>query len=170
MFLFSEGFMGGFKMALEENKRYKATIGGNTYTIIGKESHYHMDIVNQLANEQLENIMKSSPNLSTEQAAILLAINTLSVQIKQQETILDLKKEVRDLEDELEKMIELEEKLDKIEAREKAARKKIMQENRELTDEEMLNQIEIQKVVNEQAKEKIKRNNKQKNQLLSNKK
>lgn len=170
MFLFSEGFMGGFKMALEENKRYKATIGGNTYTIIGKESHYHMDIVNQLANEQLENIMKSSPKLSTEQAAILLAINTLSVQIKQQETILDLKKEVRDLEDELEKMIELEEKLDKIEAREKAARKKIMQENRELTDEEMLNQIEIQKVVNEQAKEKIKRNNKQKNQLLSNKK
>ncbi|MGX4686796.1 cell division protein ZapA [Vagococcus sp. JNUCC 83] len=157
-------------MALEENKRYKATIGGNTYTIIGKESHYHMDIVNQLANEQLENIMKSSPNLSTEQAAILLAINTLSVQIKQQETILDLKKEVCDLEDELEKMIELEEKLDKIEAREKAARKKIMQENRELTDEEMLNQIEIQKVVNEQAKEKIKRNNKQKNQLPSNKK
>lgn len=161
--------MGGFKMALEENKRYKATIAGNTYTIIGKESHYHMDIVNQLANEQLETIMKNAPKLSTEQAAILLAINTLSVQIKQQETILDLKKDISDLEDELEKMMVLEERLDKIEAREKETRKKVIQENRELTDEEMLNQIEIQKIVNEQAKEKIKRNNHQKKEQQSNK-
>ncbi|MGX6969971.1 cell division protein ZapA [Vagococcus bubulae] len=156
-------------MALEENKRYKATIAGNTYTIIGKESHYHMDIVNQLANEQLETIMKNAPKLSTEQAAILLAINTLSVQIKQQETILDLKKDISDLEDELEKMMALEERLDKIEAREKETRKKVIQENRELTDEEMLNQIEIQKIVNEQAKEKIKRNNHQKKEQQSNK-
>lgn len=161
--------MGGFKMALEENKRYKATIVGNTYTIIGKESHYHMDIVNQLANEQLETIMKNAPKLSTEQAAILLAINTLSVQIKQQETILNLKKDISELEDELEKMKKLEERLDKIEAREKETRKKVIQENRELTDEEMLNQIEIQKIVNEQAKEKIKRNNHQKKEQQSNK-
>lgn len=159
--------MGGFKMALEENKRYKATIAGNTYTIIGKESHYHMDIVNQLANEQLETIMKNAPKLSTEQAAILLAINTLSVQIKQQETILDLKKDISDLEDELEKMMGLEERLANIESREKEMRKKILQENRKLTDEEMLNQIEIQKIVNEQAKEKIKRNNNQKKSSIS---
>ncbi len=154
-------------MALEENKRYKATIAGNTYTIIGKESHYHMDIVNQLANEQLETIMKNAPKLSTEQAAILLAINTLSVQIKQQETILDLKKDISDLEDELEKMMGLEERLANIESREKEMRKKILQENRKLTDEEMLNQIEIQKIVNEQAKEKIKRNNNQKKSSIS---
>lgn len=159
--------MGGFKMALEENKRYKATIAGNTYTIIGKESHYHMDIVNQLANEQLETIMKNAPKLSTEQAAILLAINTLSVQIKQQETILDLKKDISDLEDELEKMMGLEERLSNIESREKEMRKKILQENRKLTDEEMLNQIEIQKIVNEQAKEKIKRNNNQKKSSIN---
>ncbi|RHH67088.1 cell division protein ZapA [Vagococcus sp. AM17-17] len=159
--------MGGFKMALEENKRYKATIAGNTYTIIGKESHYHMDIVNQLANEQLETIMKNAPKLSTEQAAILLAINTLSVQIKQQETILDLKKDISDLEDELEKMMGLEERLANIESREKEMRKKILQENRKLTDEEMLNQIEIQKIVNEQAKEKIKRNNNQKKSSIN---
>lgn len=154
-------------MALEENKRYKATIAGNTYTIIGKESHYHMDIVNQLANEQLETIMKNAPKLSTEQAAILLAINTLSVQIKQQETILDLKKDISDLEDELEKMMGLEERLSNIESREKEMRKKILQENRKLTDEEMLNQIEIQKIVNEQAKEKIKRNNNQKKSSIN---
>lgn len=159
--------MGGFKMALEENKRYKATIAGNTYTIIGKESHYHMDIVNQLANEQLETIMKNAPKLSTEQAAILLAINTLSVQIKQQETILDLKKDISDLEDELEKMMGLEERLSNIESREKEMRNKILQENRKLTDEEMLNQIEIQKIVNEQAKEKIKRNNNQKKSSIN---
>lgn len=157
-------------MAREENKRYKAVVAGKPYIIVGKESHYHMDIVIQLANEQLETIMKNTPQLSTEQAAVLLALNTLSVQIKQQETILDLKKDISDLEDELEKMVDLEERLEQIETREREARKKLIQQGRHLTEEEMLNQIEIQKVINEQVKEKIKRNNheKKKNDITNN--
>lgn len=154
--------MGGLNMVLEENKRYKATIAGNTYTIIGKESHYHMDLVNQLANEQLEAIKKGAPQLSTEQASVLLALNTLSVQIKQQETIINLKKEITEQQEKLEEMTALKERVKELEERQREANKKIIEEKRALTDEEMLNQIEIQKAVNEQVKEKIKQNNHQK--------
>lgn len=149
-------------MLQEEQKRYKATIAGKTYTIIGNESHYHMDIVNDLANEQLELIMKQAPSLTREQAAVLLAINTLSVQVKQQETILDLKNDVHALQHEVEKVNDLEERLNKIEERERAARKIALDENRELTEAEMNNHIEVQKVLNQQVKEKIQRNNHQK--------
>lgn len=154
-------------MTQEENKRYKANIAGNTYTIIGKESHFHMDMVSDLANEQIELIKQQGPTLTNEQVAVLLAINTISNQVKQQEIILSLKEERDYLEKELEKMFELEERLEKIEEREKEARKKIISEKRELTEEEALNQIEVQKVLNEQVKEKIKKNNHQKKEQLS---
>lgn len=146
----------------EEKKRYKATIAGNSYTIIGNESHYHMDIVNDLANEQLDIIKKQTPNISTEQAATLLAINTLSLQVKQQETILDQRKEIESLKRELKQTKELEDRIAKIEEREKEARQVAVQENRELTETEMDNHIEVQKILNQQVKEKIKRNNDQK--------
>ncbi len=153
-------------MTQEEKKRYKANIAGKTYTIIGKESHFHMDMVSDLANEQIEMIKQQGPTLTTEQVAVLLAINTISNQVKQQEIIVSLKKERDYLEKELEKMFELEERLERIAEREKEARKKIISENRELTEEEALNQIEVQKVLNEQVKEKIKKNNSQKKEQV----
>ena len=149
-------------MIQDEMKRYKAKIAGETYTIIGTESHYHMDIVNDLVNEQIELIKKQSPSLSHEQAAILLAINTLSVQVKQQEVILDQRNEIEELKEELKRVEELEERLDQIEAREKEARQAIIKEKRQITEEEALNQIEVQKVLNQQVKEKIQRSNGQK--------
>lgn len=149
-------------MTQDEKKRYKAKIAGDAYTIIGNENHYHMDIVNDLANEQLELIMGHSPSLSREQAAILLVINTLSVQVKQQEIILDQRNEIDNLEQEVYKVVELEERLDKIAEREKEARQSVINENRQLTEDEMLNHIEVQKVLNQQVKEKIQRNNHQK--------
>ncbi|MFW8052229.1 cell division protein ZapA [Vagococcus fluvialis] len=146
-------------MAQEEMKRYKTKIAGETYTIIGTESHYHMEIVNDLANEQIEQIKQQSPSLTNEQAAILLAINTISVQVKQQETILDQRNEIDQLKAEIGRVKELEERLDRIEAREKEARQAIIKEKRQLTEEETLNHIEVQKVLNQQVKEKIQRNN-----------
>lgn len=149
-------------MVQEDKKRYKAKIAGEAYTIIGNESHYHMDIVNDLANEQLELIMGQSSTLTKEQAAILLAINTLSIQVKQQEVILDQRDEIIQLKKEIEKVAELEDRLSKIEEREKEARKAVINENRQLTEDEMLNHIEVQKVLNQQVKEKIQKNNHQK--------
>ncbi|MEG0255233.1 cell division protein ZapA [Vagococcus sp.] len=149
-------------MVQEDKKRYKAKIAGNAFTIIGNESHYHMDIVNDLANEQLELIMGQSPTLTREQASILLAVNTLSIQVKQQELILDQRDEIVDLKKEIAKVAELEDRLSKIEEREKEARKAVITENRQLTEDEMLNHIEVQKVLNQQVKEKIQKNNNQK--------
>lgn len=146
-------------MLQDENKRYKANIAGKDYTIIGNESHYHMDIVNDLANEQLTTIMKQAPTLTQEQAAILLAINTLSVQVKQQESILKLKKENEALQKEVDRKTDLEERISQMEEREKEARLERASEKREPTEKEMLNQIELQKVMNQQVKEKIQRNN-----------
>ncbi|MEG0550351.1 MAG: cell division protein ZapA [Vagococcus sp.] len=149
-------------MVQEDKKRYKAKIAGNAFTIIGNESHYHMDIVNDLANEQLELIMGQSPTLTREQASILLAVNTLSIQVKQQELILDQRDEIVELKKEIAKVAELEDRLSKIEEREKEARKAVITENRQLTEDEMLNHIEVQKVLNQQVKEKIQKNNNQK--------
>lgn len=149
-------------MTQEEMKRYKAKIAGEVYTIIGTESHYHMEIVNDLANEQIELIKSQSPSLTSEQAAVLLAINTLSVQVKQQETILDQRNEIQALKAEAKRAHDLEERIDRIEAREKEARQAIINEKRQMTEEETLNHIEVQKVLNQQVKEKIQRNNGQK--------
>ncbi|MBO0476630.1 cell division protein ZapA [Vagococcus sp. DIV0080] len=149
-------------MTHEEMKRYKARIAGEVYTIIGPESHYHMEIVNDLANEQIDVIKQHAPGLTNEQAAILLAINTLSIQVKQQEVILDQRKEINELKEEVKRVEDLEERLKRIEEREKEARQAIIKEKRQLTEEETLNHIEVQKVLNQQVKEKIQRNNDQK--------
>jgi cell division protein ZapA len=82
--------------------------------------------------------------------------------VKQQEIILDQRKEIEELKEELKRVEELEERLDRIEAREKEARQAIIKEKRQMTEEETLNQIEVQKVLNQQVKEKIQKNNGQK--------
>ncbi|MGX6994107.1 cell division protein ZapA [Vagococcus penaei] len=143
----------------EENIRYKATIAGKSYTIIGNQSHAYMDMVSELANEQLTTIKQQAPAITDEQAAILLAMNTLSVQVKLQEQILDLKKTIGQLETEVAKTADLEQRLDELKKNEKNMRKKILEEQREFSKEEMLHQIEVQKLLNQQVKEKIQKNN-----------
>ena len=41
----------------EQKKRYKAVIANQSYTIIGRESKQHMDMVTKLVNDQLTEIM-----------------------------------------------------------------------------------------------------------------
>ena len=59
-------------------------IADQTYTIIGQESKQHMDMVTKLINEQLAELKELSPQLDNEQAAILLAVNAFSDQLKRQ--------------------------------------------------------------------------------------
>ena len=80
-----------------EKTRYKAVIADQTYTIIGRETKHHMDIVTNLINEQLKELKDLSPQIDNEQAAILMAVNALSDQLKKQERNLELEKEVADL-------------------------------------------------------------------------
>ncbi|MCD2256777.1 cell division protein ZapA [Agrilactobacillus fermenti] len=73
----------------EEKRRYKAVINGKTYVIIGPGSEAHMAAVTEMLNQQLQDIQKLSSNISTEDAAILLAFNAISDQIKYKEEIDD---------------------------------------------------------------------------------
>lgn len=52
-----------------------------------------MDAVSRLLNEQLAEISKQMPSLSTEKAAILLAINAMSDCLEKQEELDRLKEE-----------------------------------------------------------------------------
>ena len=69
-------------------KRYKATIQGKDYTIVGTKSDTHMDVVIDTINQQLEQIKELSEKISNEEAAILVAVNAVSNQIEMQEEIL----------------------------------------------------------------------------------
>ena len=107
----------------EQKKRYKAVIANQSYTIIGRESKEHMDMVTRLVNDQLLEIMQLSPQTDQEQASILLAINAVSDQLKKQEQLLVLQKKVDELRGQAIKATELENRIKRIEAIESEARK-----------------------------------------------
>ena len=66
----------------EEKRRFKAVIGGKTYTIIGPGSEQHFMTVTQLLNERLDQVKVLAPDLSAEEQAILVAFNAVSDQVK----------------------------------------------------------------------------------------
>lgn len=85
----------------EEKRRYKAEIDGKTYVIIGPGSEGHMAAVTQMLNTQLAEIKKLSPSISNEDAAILLAFNAMSDQIKYKKELFDLQNQNGDHSDSL---------------------------------------------------------------------
>lgn len=136
----------------QERKRYKAVIANHTYTIIGNESKHHMDMVTKLVNEQLTEIKKMSPQTSDEDAAILLAVNALSDQLKKQEQILRLEKEEAEYKKQAVRLVELENRVKRIEAIEQEARQ-VLKENGD--EREIHNHVEAQQILNENRKRQI---------------
>ena len=137
----------------EQKKRYKAVIANQSYTIIGRESKEHMDMVTRLVNDQLLEIMQLSPQTDQEQASILLAINAVSDQLKKQEQLLVLQKKVDELRGQAIKATELENRIKRIEAIESEARTVLDETGR--SDVEIHNHVEAQQILNEQRKRKI---------------
>ena len=133
--------------------RYKAVIANQSYTIIGQESSQHMDRVTKLVNQQLDDIRQLSPQISTEEAAILLGINALSDQLKKQEELLVLKEKVEELQEQAIKSLELENRLKRIEAIEIEAREVLERTGR--GDVEIRNHMEAQNILNEERKRTI---------------
>ncbi|WP_409173513.1 cell division protein ZapA [Enterococcus mundtii] len=136
-----------------EKTRYKAVIADQTYTIIGQESKQHMDMVTKLINEQLAELKELSPQLDNEQAAILLAVNAFSDQLKRQEKNLNLIKEVTELKQKMVRLTEMENRIKRIEAIENEARA-VLKENG--SDHEIKNHVEAQQILNEKRKGQIK--------------
>jgi cell division protein ZapA len=128
--------------------RYKAIVAGQTYTIIGQETKQHMDMVTALVNEQLNEIMSLSPEITQEKAAMLLAINAVSDQLKKQEALMQLEKQRYTLEGQAAHNLELENRIKKIEAKE------IMRKNGK-ENVPIRNHVEAQQIVNENRKREI---------------
>lgn len=141
------------KVALEKS-RYKAVIDGKSYTIIGTKNKQHMDLVNQLVNDQLKEIHQLSPAINQEDAAILLAINAVSDQLTKQTKILQLEKEVAELKQRTIRVVELENRVKRIETLENEARAVLKKQGRE--DVEIHNHVEAQQILNENRKQQIK--------------
>lgn len=137
----------------EQKKRYKAIIDQQAYTIIGRESKQHMDMVTKLVNDQLQELKQLSPQLDTEQAAILLSVNALSDQLKKQEQLLKLEKRVDELRTQALKATELENRIKRIEAIEAEARKVLDEAGR--SEVQISNHVEAQQILNEQRKRQI---------------
>lgn len=133
--------------------RYKAIVAGQTYTIIGQESKQHMDMVTALVNEQLEEILSLSPEITPEKAAMLLAINAISDQLKKQEALIKLEKQQLTLDGQTAHNLELENRIKKIEAIEAEA-KEIMRKNGK-EDVPIRDHVEAQQIVNENRKREI---------------
>jgi len=66
----------------EDTHRFKAMIAGKSYTIVGQATDEHMRAVTDVLNEQLTQLKKLAPNMSKEDAAILMAFNAVSDQLK----------------------------------------------------------------------------------------
>ena len=137
-----------------EKTRYKAVIANQTYTIIGRETKHHMDIVTKLINEQLAELKQLSPQMDNEQTAILMAVNALSDQLKKQERILELEEETAELKKKMIKFTELENRVKRIEAIENEARE-VLKENGQ-ADHTIKNHVEAQQILNEKRKGQIK--------------
>lgn len=133
--------------------RYKANIDGQTYTIIGHESKEHMDLVVRLVNEQLNEIKSLSPQIDNEQAAILVSVNAISDQLKKQANIMELEKENQELHQKTIKLVELENRIKRIEAIEKEA-KEVLEKNGQ-TEVEIQNHVQAQQILNEERKRSI---------------
>ncbi|MFC6164060.1 cell division protein ZapA [Lactiplantibacillus dongliensis] len=71
-------------------RRFKATIDGHAYTIIGSASDQHMQTVTEMMNTQIKQLRKLSSDLSNEQIAILLAFNAISDQVDKQAELLKM--------------------------------------------------------------------------------
>lgn len=66
-------------------RRFKAVIDGKNYTIVGNRTEAHMQAVSDLMNKQLAQLKKLAPDMSREEASILLAFNAISDQLERAE-------------------------------------------------------------------------------------
>ncbi len=69
-------------------RRYRATIQNKEYTIVGSKSDEHMDVVIDSLNEQIDQLKALSEKMTTEEAAILVAINAISEKVDMQEELI----------------------------------------------------------------------------------
>jgi cell division protein ZapA len=116
-----------------------------------------MEIVTKLVNDQVAEIKNLVPKTSTEQAAMLEAINAVSDQLKKQTEVLSLQKEVEELKKQVTELEEVKTKLARLEEQERLARESLKKDGAD--DSVVTNHVEAQQILNEQTKKKIRETN-----------
>ncbi|GEK91369.1 cell division protein ZapA [Alkalibacterium kapii] len=84
----------------EGKRRYKATIDGETYTIVGSKPQKHMQVVSETVDDQLNQLKEMTKGLDKEKRAILLAINAVSDQLAMRKELNEMKEKYKQLEQE----------------------------------------------------------------------
>ena len=92
--------------------------------------------------------------MNDEQAAILLAVNAVSDQVDKQGEVLRLQKEVQELREKTVRIVELENRIKRIEAIENEARKYLAEQGQ--TDIKIKDHVQAQQILNEARKKQIK--------------
>lgn len=85
------------KCVVQKKQRYRATIAGKTYTILGTKSHRHMHSVISLLNREWDELTRAASTLGETERAILLAVNAVSLQLEKQAEIERLEREIERL-------------------------------------------------------------------------
>lgn len=75
---------------MNNKRRIKVTIDGRDYTIIGSQPAHHIEAVVEIVNNQLSQLAKLDPRLSSEDRALLMAVNAVSDQLLKEEKIMKL--------------------------------------------------------------------------------
>lgn len=84
----------------EGKSRYKATIDGESYTIVGPKSQKHMQVVAETVDEQLAQLKELTKGMSKEKRAVLIAINAVSDQLAMRKELEEIKEQISDSENE----------------------------------------------------------------------
>ncbi|ALV22896.1 MAG: cell division protein ZapA [Carnobacterium sp.] len=84
---------------MSQNKiRYKATIAGKSYTIIGSRPEVHLKMVAETVDEQMRQIESLSKDLDPERRAVLAAVNAVSDQLEMQIKMMEMQNQLDELE------------------------------------------------------------------------
>lgn len=75
---------------MNNKRRIKVTIDGRDYTIIGSQPAHHIEAVVEIVNNQLSQLSKLDPRLTSEDRALLMAVNAVSDQLLKEEKIMKL--------------------------------------------------------------------------------
>lgn len=79
-------------MGADKPERLKVKLNGHVYNFVGRSSLTNMKATAHLLKQQLQQIKRLSPDLSDENASILLAYNAISNQLKLQDKLDQLKR------------------------------------------------------------------------------
>lgn len=67
---------------MTERKKVSVSINNRMYTVVGKESQEHVELIARLVDEKMLEIQQANKHLDSTKLAVLTALNTMNEYIK----------------------------------------------------------------------------------------